>query len=110
MRWARARAGHLLDRLREGADAAIVREEVVALGYRFGMVTPYTSLVAVERVVSAEGDPEAARRASLAAPRPLGASLLPRGGTEARLRTLIGLILAALGGLACLPVLLGRSR
>lgn len=109
VRWARARVRHLLDRLREGADPERVREEVTDLGFRFGMVTPYTSLVAVERLASAEGDPETSRRAALAAPRPLGAASLPRGGTEARLRTAIGLILAALGGLALLPVLLGSE-
>jgi Ca-activated chloride channel family protein len=110
VRWARARVRHLLDLLREGAEAGIVREEVVVLGHRFGLVTPYTSLVAVERLASAQGDPAAARRAALSAPRPLGSSSLPRGGSGAPLRTLIGLLLAVLGGLSLLPALLGTRR
>jgi Ca-activated chloride channel family protein len=50
--WARRKVASLMDELRTGVDSAEIRERVVALGLRHGLVTRYTSLVAVERIAS----------------------------------------------------------
>lgn len=83
-RFARRKVEALVDSLQVGADEATVRAEVVDLGIRHHLVTPYTSLVAVEQVPTA--DPSA---------------MLPRTGTgERRLAhlgiALLGLAFAAL--------------
>jgi Ca-activated chloride channel family protein len=80
LRWARAKVGMLMDSLHEGADGAMVRREVVAVGLAFQLVTRYTSLVAVEEFISTAGN---AARARVANALPAGSELgvLPRGGT-----------------------------
>ncbi len=50
--WAGRKVQALTDSLLEGADTEEVRREVVALGLRHHLVTPYTSLVAVDREVT----------------------------------------------------------
>ena len=45
--WATRRVGYLLDELREHDDKE-VRDEVIALGTEFGIVTPYTSYLVLE--------------------------------------------------------------
>lgn len=89
LRWARSRVVELLDGVHFGADPENVRQRVVDLGLEFGLVTPYTSLVAVEEQPSALG-PVAASR--LVTP-------LPSGGSGRPLRRWIGLLLAAGGAL-----------
>jgi len=91
-RWARARVEDLVDSLRDGADPDDVRREVVDLALDHGIVTRFTSLVAVEDVPTA-----------IDAPRPLRiAAALPRGGTDARLRLLVGGVLLVWGAIAWL--------
>ncbi len=98
LRWAQRKVESLMDGLREGDDPERVRQEVTDVGMRFGLVTRYTSLVAVEQrrtAVDASGE---SLRVSAA---------LPLGGTDRRLRAWTGLALA-LSGLACW--ILGRPR
>ena len=46
--WAGRRIGHLLDELRLHGDDKEIREEVVRLALKFGIVTPYTSYLVQE--------------------------------------------------------------
>jgi Ca-activated chloride channel family protein len=46
--WATRRVGWLMEQIRTHGEAAELRDEVVALGTRYGIVTPYTSFLAVE--------------------------------------------------------------
>jgi Ca-activated chloride channel family protein len=46
--WARKKIAGLMDRLREGADRGEVRSAVVAVALQHHLVSPYTSLVAVD--------------------------------------------------------------
>ena len=87
LRWARARIGGLMDGLAEGADAGIVREDVIELALEFHLVTRYTSLVAVEQRPSALGASRTVRTAAA----------LPLGGTDNPLKLLIGSLLCAAG-------------
>jgi Ca-activated chloride channel family protein len=105
-RWARARVADLMDSLHEGADEQRVREDVVALAKAFHLVTRYTSLVAVEKVATAEGPAGRTLRDSAR----LGLGALPRGGTLDPLKKLLGGLLSLLGAMALVPYLLGRSR
>ncbi len=47
--WARARIAHLLDARRRGADADGVRRDVVATAMQHHLVSPYTSMLAVDK-------------------------------------------------------------
>lgn len=107
-RWARRRVGELLDSLHSGASLGTVRPAVVALGTAHHLVTPYTSLVAEERRVTAVGTSRAAQVPN-ALPRGSRLGVLPRGGTSRALRLSLGVALLVLGGLAawharCRPV------
>jgi Ca-activated chloride channel family protein len=98
LRWARAKVGSLMDSLHEGADPGAVRREVVDLGLQFNLVTPYTSLVAVEERPSAIGPSRRVRMANA----------LPSGGTDNALRATLGWLLAG-AGLLLLLVMKGRA-
>ncbi len=80
--WATRRVGYLLDQIRLHGEADEVREEVVALARRWGIVTPYTSYLIVEDE-EARGVPLASqtmgRRRSLAAPSAESAPADPSG-------------------------------
>jgi Ca-activated chloride channel family protein len=94
-RWARAKVEALLDGLRAGAAVEEVRPQVVELAREFNLMTPYTSLVAVEELATAAGPSRACRVASA---RPFGSQLggeLAQGGTDGPLLTLVGLSLTA---------------
>lgn len=103
-RWARAKVADLMDGLHRGADAEQVRNEVIAVGKEYQLVTRYTSLVAVETTPTAAGVAEAKRVANAL---PHGSTLLgggslaegdlPSGGTSGPLKLLIGLFLTAVG-------------
>jgi len=86
-RWARAKVGSLMDSLHEGVPAADVRTAVIDVGLDYGLVTAYTSLVAVEQVPTALDASNAVRRAAA----------LPMGGTDGPLRLRLGLLLGVLG-------------
>lgn len=55
--WATRKIGYLLDAIRLNGERAELRQEVVSLAQRFGIVTPYTSYLVVDE---AELPPEAA--------------------------------------------------
>lgn len=103
-RWARQKVESLMDDLHAGADTTRIREAVVDVARRHHLVTRYTSLVAVEEIVTAVGPANTARVANVL---PHGSQLmrvgLPQGGTELPLRrlaswiaTLVGLLLVYL--------------
>jgi Ca-activated chloride channel family protein len=94
VRWGRARVERVMDGLLEGVDPSIVRAEVIGLGLAFHLVTPFTSLVAVDR----DSVEEASERTSRVG------SGLPQGGTDDPLRLRIGLGLL-LAGAAVLTLL-----
>jgi Ca-activated chloride channel family protein len=90
-RWARARVESLMDSLHEGAEAADVRREVIAVASRFNLVTRYTSLVAVDHYPTARSE-----------------AMLAQGGTRGRLLLLIGALMTAACALVCLILRRGR--
>ena len=94
-RWARAKVEALLDSLRDGGDPAVVRTAVIEVATEYRLVTPYTSLVAVEEFPTAEGT---SRRVALASTIGAGGDL-PSGGTDGPLRLCIGLALLATAAL-----------
>ncbi|MBS7457864.1 marine proteobacterial sortase target protein [Coralloluteibacterium stylophorae] len=91
--WGRARIEALEDARRAGADEAGVRAETVAVALAHGLVSRYTSLVAVERTPSRPGDaPLESVRAANAVPD--GSLAFAQGATDARLLSAIALLLA----------------
>ncbi|MGH9754226.1 MAG: VIT and vWA domain-containing protein, partial [Blastocatellia bacterium] len=46
--WAMRRVGHLLDQIRLNGESKELRDEIVELGTRYGIVTPYTSHLVLE--------------------------------------------------------------
>ncbi len=46
--WATRRVGYLLDQIRHGGESPELREEIVDLARRWGIVTPYTAFLIVE--------------------------------------------------------------
>jgi sortase A len=97
-RWARAKVATLLDSLHAGADSDSIRQAVVDVGITHHLVTRYTSLVAVEEIVSVDGSPQSARVANAL---PHGSQLLrgmlPQGGTDQPRRTALALIFTLAG-------------
>ena len=100
--WAREKIGALTDSLREGKSAAEVRSAVVEVALSHHLVSPYTSLVAVDLTpVRRPEDP--LKTAALPVNLPDGAEheaifgtppgVLPRTATDARLNFMLGLLL-----------------
>ncbi|HKQ97181.1 MAG TPA: hypothetical protein VJV75_04835, partial [Candidatus Polarisedimenticolia bacterium] len=82
VRWARARVNDLLDGLATGADEKTVRAAVLTVALEHGLVTPYTSLVAVEEKVTAAG-PSVPATAPSVVPGSAGDGVdLAQGGTD----------------------------
>jgi Ca-activated chloride channel family protein len=108
-RWARRRVETLLDSLHEGKPPDEVRPAVVQLGRAHHIVTPYTSLIAEEEIVTAA---TATHSTAVANALPQGSRLmqgaLPRGGTDRPLRLRLGLGLLLMGGLVALVTRGGR--
>ena len=52
--WAMRRVGHLLDQIRLNGESKELRDEIVELGTRYGIVTPYTSYLVLEPGVVAQ--------------------------------------------------------
>jgi Ca-activated chloride channel family protein len=98
-RWARARVRSAHGRLHRGADADLIRAEVIDVARAFNLVTRYTSLVAVEELRTAAGEwttrpiPTGLPRGSTL----LGATL-PQGGTSGSLMMVAGLLLLSVAG------------
>ncbi|HEY0082772.1 MAG TPA: VIT and VWA domain-containing protein, partial [Pyrinomonadaceae bacterium] len=53
--WATRRVGWLMEQIRSNGEARELRDEVVDLGTRYGIVTPYTSYLALEPGAVIEG-------------------------------------------------------
>jgi Ca-activated chloride channel family protein len=102
--WARQRVAAWLDARVDGIDEAVIRQRVVDLGLAHHLVTPYTSLVAVDKTPRRSAE-AALRRHDLAVRLPAGWSAqkvfgqLPMTATPAPLLALLGALaaLAALG-------------
>ncbi len=67
--WASRRVGWLIEEIRRNGETKELRDEVTELGTRYGIVTPYTSYLAVDgTVANAPRDSERQRRIASAAP------------------------------------------
>jgi Ca-activated chloride channel family protein len=70
--WATRRVGWLMEQIRTNGEQKELRDEIVDLGTRYGIVTPYTSYLAVEQnavaqdVVVTENETTAANRPAMA--------------------------------------------
>ena len=97
VRWGRAKVEALLDTLDDGASPDTVRAAVIDVSRTFGIVTPYTSLVAEEEFPTATG---ASSRVRVANGLPAGSGLpgdLPQGGTDEPVLVLLGALLVLAG-------------
>ena len=91
--WARQKIESAMDRLSEGIDPAVVRQEVVPVALRHRLVSQYTSLVAIDQ--SVHGLAGAACAADMSQPaQPANVEgVLPQTATPAQLYLLIGSLL-----------------
>jgi len=102
--WARAKIASLMDELTRGADAAAIRPQVIKVASDHHLVSPYTSLVAVDVTPTATGE---ARMAMVKASLPRGyVASLPQTDTPAMLQLMMGLL--ALGA-AAIVFVVGRA-
>jgi Ca-activated chloride channel family protein len=53
--WATRRVGWLMEQVRTNGEQQELRDEIVDLGTRYGIVTPYTSYLALEQNASTQG-------------------------------------------------------
>jgi Ca-activated chloride channel family protein len=91
--WAKRIVDYHLDSRSFGTPEDEVRQHVVALAMKFHMVTPYTSLVAVDQVKKPVNEPSLSRQIANAAPH--GSNFmgnLPQGSTPAPLLLLLSLL------------------
>ena len=78
--WASRRVGWLIEEIRRNGETKELRDEVTDLGTRYGIVTPYTSYLAIDgTMANAPRDSERARRIASAAP----AKVEARSGADA---------------------------
>jgi Ca-activated chloride channel family protein len=63
--WASRRAGWLIEQIRINGEKKELRDEVVDLGTRFGIVTPYTSFLATDGTYNAAAPQDAVARREL---------------------------------------------
>lgn len=97
--WAQRKADELQRRLERGEDVEATRTAIIQLALEHHIVTPYTSLIAVERTPSAPADaPTTSVR--IANGTPEGSIGFAATATPATLEALLGLALLALAG-AC---------
>lgn len=54
--WATRRVGWLIEQIRSNGENKELRDEIVDLGTRYGIVTPYTSYLAMENNVQIDGE------------------------------------------------------
>ncbi len=100
MHWARQKIDSLLDEQRYSFDSKLHKEQITKIGMETGLVTPYTSLVAVDHTVTVP--PVKARRdVDVAQLIPEGndmySVLLPQGASGADTWTLLSFLCAATG-------------
>jgi Ca-activated chloride channel family protein len=101
--WARMRVDEMLDAQRRGVADDEIRAQVLPLALEYQIVSPYTSLVAVEQQVArAPGMPM--EKAQLAATIPHGSAMTlssaPATATGVQRQLLLGLTLLVLGAFA----------
>ncbi len=60
--WASRKIGHLLERLRIYGENKEIIDEIIRLSKHYGIVTPYTSLISLEKEVSFEEYPVSEKR------------------------------------------------
>ncbi|MEQ8188028.1 MAG: VIT domain-containing protein [Candidatus Eremiobacterota bacterium] len=73
--WARKRIDSLLDRQREyPQEKASIRDEIIGIAMKYKLMSPYTSLVAVEKTEGEEGEKEKKEIITINVP-----SILPEG-------------------------------
>lgn len=101
--WARARITSLEDQLRRGADENWVRTQTLGIALRHGLVSRYTSLVAVDKTPVRPADADLAA-AGFANAVPAGALAYANGATPARVKLMLALALTLIALL-----LLGRK-
>jgi Ca-activated chloride channel family protein len=108
--WARAKIGELMDALRTGTDAAIVRKAVIQVALEHHLVSRYTSLVAVD-VTTARPEGAHLIPAVLKVNLPSGMQpvRLPQTATHAPFHFITGLV-AALLALAVFAIGQFRGR
>ncbi len=111
VRWARMKVADLMADRHRGVAEDVVRDQVVETGLAFGLVTAYTSRVAVEEAVSADAPAHPCR---LPSGLPEGTEFLPglpRGGTSRPLLRLLGVAALLIGaaGVALARETGGRS-
>jgi Ca-activated chloride channel homolog len=97
--WARRKIEHAIDSRVAGVDEALIRTVVIDVALEHGLVSPYTSLVAVDKT-PARAAPTALERANVANMAPAGAVWggFPQTATPAALVQLLGalaLVIAA---------------
>lgn len=104
--WAREKISALVDSLREGASETVVRSRVIELAQAHGLVTRYTSFVAVDKT-PVRASEEALKLAEVPTLLPEGWQYdkvfgeLPRGATDSRRALFLGMLalLLAVGAL-----------
>ncbi len=73
--WARKRIDSLLDRQREyPQEKASIRDEIIGIAMKYNLMSPFTSLVAVEKIEGEEGEKEKKELITINVP-----SILPEG-------------------------------
>ena len=102
--WARAKIASLMDRITHGGDTAALRPAVLKVALDHHLVSPYTSLVAVDVTPTATGD---AKVALVKASLPRGyVGALPQTDTPATLQLLLGMLAL---GCALIVLRVGRA-
>jgi Ca-activated chloride channel family protein len=98
--WARRKIEHAIDSRVVGVGEAVIRKVVIDTALEHGLVSPYTSLVAVDKTPALTA--AALERRTVANMAPAGAewSGFPRTATAAPLLRVLGLLLASLGATA----------
>ena len=102
--WARSKIASLMDEMTRGGDAAALRPAVLKVALDHHLVSPYTSLVAVDVTPTATGD---AKVAMVKASLPRGyTGALPQTDTPAALQLVIGVLAL---GMALAVYAIGRA-
>jgi Ca-activated chloride channel family protein len=73
--WATRRVGWLMEQVRTNGEQAELREEIVDLGTRYGIVTPYTSYLALEPEMQMAAGRAGNNQGFIAAGRPINGRL-----------------------------------
>lgn len=80
--WATRRVGWLLEQIRSHGENRELRDEVVELGTRYGIVTPYTSFLALEPGARERAEAGGVAQDATSRPRPSRPTLGRAGGNQ----------------------------